>query len=217
MLRPEWDCPACSQPNCEDNAECVRCNCPFDCDEAELERHKIVHANQVAAELARSGSDIVAAYADGEFIGPFTKYFGLFTAPPTLFRSVIIFGLFYIGFLGFAIPLALKFKPDELQFIWPPALGCAAVLAGSDYWSHFDRLSAFRQIKWTLTWLCLGVTLFVDLLALIGGINLYNINTFSLFLIQKASHLAYLWFFFRAKWLAKGKTPSPLKQATHDR
>lgn len=223
MLRPDWDCPVCTQPNSAEDAECINCECPFGCSGDALAKHIDVYANQESMKSTSTDSDALAFAVVGKAAKPSARYLHLFAGPPTLFRSVLVFSLFYIGILVFGIPLALKLQPGTLSSVCFAAFGTAAVAVG-EYWEHCNILSELRSKKWALIWLCLSVTLVVDLLALICGIDIFDIYNIKssmlflslmLFLMLKIGHIAFLWITFATNWLVSGKASSRPKKVYH--
>jgi hypothetical protein len=207
MSRLDWDCPVCSQPNGADAAECVCCSCPYDCAPNELAQREDAYANPPPAETL-PGSDVPATLINEEPIVPSSNYLCLFPAVPTLYHSTLVFAAVYLAILAIAIPLALAFKPDMTSSVCLGAIGGAAAAVGG-YWKRCNMLSFLRKEKWTMTWICLCVTLGVDLLASLSGVDIWNVKFPSSILFQKIGHLFFLWLSFGTNSLVGSKAALP--------
>jgi hypothetical protein len=209
MSRLDWDCPVCSQPNGADAVECVCCSCPYECEPDEMATRKDAYANPPLAE-ALPVSDAPATFADEEPIVPSSNFLGVFPAVPTLYHSTLVFATVYLAILAIAIPLALAFKPDVTSSVCIGAIiGAATTVSG--YWKRCNMLSFLRKEKWSMTWICLCVTLGVDALASFSGIDIWNVKFQSSILFQKIGHIFYLWLSFGTNLLVGSKATPPPK------
>lgn len=213
MSRPDWDCPVCSQPNGAEDAECISCGCPYECSPGEFAQRKEAYDNPPLAE-ALPNSEVPTPPTNVEPKVPSSRYLGLFPSIPTLYFSILVFAAVYFVILAVAMPLAIVFKPDTTSSVCYGAIIGAAVAVG-EYWKRCNMLPSLRKEKWAMTWSCLGVTLVVDLLALVLGVDIWNVKIPSTVFFQKVGHVFALWLSFGTNWLVSTKVPSQSAGARH--
>jgi len=206
MSRPDWDCPVCLQPNGAEDGECINCGCPYSCPPEELAQRKEAYANVPLSELAPQ-PDVTAAPEYEDPVVPTSRYLRVFPPVPTLYNSTLVFTAVYFAILAVAIPLALTFKSDTTSSVCYGAIIGGAVAIG-EYWKHCNMLPLLRNEKWAMIWRCLGVTLVADMLALVLGIDIWNVKFSSSVLFQKIGHLTILWLSFGTNWLVSTKIRS---------
>lgn len=194
MLRADWDCLVCSQPNSVDSAVCVSCECPFDCDADDLDRRKQALAKQLDDEISSMESIQALNIKHMTPMVPSSKYMGIFPSMPTVSRSILIFTAIYFLLLAVAIALvrAFELEPDKMSSAVYGAMIAAAMAVG-EYWKRSNMLSALRREKWTVILTCFGITLVADALTYMFGIDIHGVQFSSSIALQKLGHLGLLW------------------------
>lgn len=207
MDRFDWDCPVCSQPNSVDEAECICCECPYNCPDDELAKRRVSYANEQLTELNNSESEGSRL----QYAEPATKFMRLFASPPTLFRSVLVFLLVYIGCFLILSPLEWVLETDHHGSIL-----FAAFITGAnqvaEYWKHCNKLSELRNIKWRFIWFFWGLSLVLEVPFFIGAIYILKLDLSKVLMMlmtyypfEAISKIPLLWVIFATNWFVNDK------------
>lgn len=204
MLRHDWECLVCLQPNSADDEECISCGYPYECTPNELAYRRDAYANSSSSESLQVSADAAKAIQE-EPIVPSTKYLLIFSPVPTLYSSTLVFASIYLAMMTITIPLALAFEPNMTSSLCYGTITAGAV-AVSEYWKRCNMLPLLRKEKWTMIWNCFGVILIFDFLSFIFSIDLWNVQFLSSVLGQKFGHIVLLWMSFGTNWLVSTKS-----------